>query len=303
MKTKTKTIKITIICVIILALIILGIAFFASWHFSINKHYNNQGRINPSSKTTWVCDNDDIAMQITYYPDFGDCDRDDIATSFVGTITLKDTDTVKDVAIDVANEDKLYFSDIDGYDAEEYSQNELFSGEFDFSNDDDFELKIDDNDFLPDNIKELEFTKSSSASKDTYLNENGSIKSFKNGSSKEVLLALTNYKADVNEIIKYDEKENSDEQNSVCVRLRLDSEKKQAFVDTIKKYDFKETSVDEKVLASEVKEFDWANINKDQIKAHYVKVTGLELDNGETIKGVETDIYVMNNSYVYILFY
>lgn len=140
---KTKIVLLILIIVFtVIAVILLidGIGY--------KQHKLNQEYIHPNDVTTWACK--EVDMKITY-----DNDSESKA-AYNGELMLNGKNTILSMEI-IGTGDTMDFYKTEDYDKADDGDIKLFSGEFDFKNKKEFELKIIDNKFLPDDINKLTF--------------------------------------------------------------------------------------------------------------------------------------------------
>lgn len=131
-------IVLTVLAVLLLIYVILG----------YKQHRYNQEYIHPNDVTTWACK--EINMEITYD------NNSEIKAEYNGELILNGENTGLLIEIIGTGDTMNFYKTEDYYEADE-GDKKLFSGEFNFKNEKEFELKIIDNKFLPDDIKKLTF--------------------------------------------------------------------------------------------------------------------------------------------------
>ena len=130
-------IVLTVLAVLLLIYVILG----------YKQHKCNQEYIHPNKVNNWACK--EINMKITYD------NNSEIKAAYNGELILNDENTSLLIEIIGTGDTMNFYKTEDYYEADE-GDKKLFSGEFNFKNEKEFELKIIDNKFLPD-IKKLIF--------------------------------------------------------------------------------------------------------------------------------------------------
>lgn len=131
-------IVLTVLAVLLLIYVILG----------YKQHRYNQEYIHPNKVTNWACK--EINMEITYD------NNSEIKAEYNGELILNGENTGFLIEIIGTGDTMNFYKTEDYYEADD-GDKKLFSGEFNFKNEREFELKIIDNKFLPDNIKKLTF--------------------------------------------------------------------------------------------------------------------------------------------------
>lgn len=131
--------KIVLLFILVVAVVILLIDGILGY----KQHKLNQEYIHPNDVTTWACK--EVDMKITY---------DNAA--YNGELMLNGENTSLSIEI-IGTGDTMDFYKTEDYDKADDGDIKLFSGEFDFKNKNEFELKIIDNKFLPDDIYKLTF--------------------------------------------------------------------------------------------------------------------------------------------------
>lgn len=131
-------IVLTVLAVLLLIYVILG----------YKQHRYNQEYIHPNDVTTWACK--EINMEITYD------NNSEIKAEYNGELILNGENTGLLIEIIGTGDTMNFYKTEDYYEADD-GDKKLFSGEFNFKNEREFELKIIDNKFLPDDIKKLTF--------------------------------------------------------------------------------------------------------------------------------------------------
>lgn len=131
-------IVLTVLAVLLLIYVILG----------YKQHRYNQEYIHPNDVTTWACK--EINMEITYD------NNSEIKAEYNGELILNGKNTGLLIEIIGTGDTMDFYKTEDYYEADD-GDKKLFSGEFNFKNKKEFELKIIDNKFLPDDIKKLTF--------------------------------------------------------------------------------------------------------------------------------------------------
>lgn len=96
----------------------------------------------------WTCK--EINMKITYD------NNSEIKSAYNGELILNGENTGLLIEIIGTGDTMNFYRTEDYYEADD-GDKKLFSGEFNFKNEKEFELKIIDNKFLPDDIKKLTF--------------------------------------------------------------------------------------------------------------------------------------------------
>lgn len=146
MERNKRTKIIMLILVILLSLIAL--IFLIDGILGYKQHRYNQEHIHPNDVTTWACK--EINMKITYD------NNSESKAAYNGELILNSEKTDLSIEIIGTGDTMDFYKTEDYYEADE-GDKKLFSGEFNFKNEKKFELKIIDNKFLPDDIKNLTF--------------------------------------------------------------------------------------------------------------------------------------------------
>ena len=146
MERNKRTKIIMLILVILLSLIAL--IFLIDGILWYKQHRYNQEHIHPNDVTTWACK--EINMKITYD------NNSESKAAYNGELILNSEKTDLSIEIIGTCDTMDFYKTEDYYEADE-GDKKLFSGEFNFKNEKKFELKIIDNKFLPDDIKNLTF--------------------------------------------------------------------------------------------------------------------------------------------------
>lgn len=131
-------IVLTVLAVLLLIYVILG----------YKQHRYNQEYIHPIKVTNWACK--EINMKITYD------NNSESKSAYNGELILNGENTGLLIEIIGTGDTMNFYRTEDYYEADD-GDKKLFSGEFNFKNEKEFELKIIDNKFLPDDIKKLTF--------------------------------------------------------------------------------------------------------------------------------------------------
>ena len=131
-------IVLTVIAAILLIYVILG----------YKQHRYNQEYIHPNDVTMWACK--EINMKITYD------NNSESKAAYNGELILNSEKTDLSIEIIGTCDTMDFYKTEDYYEADE-GDKKLFSGEFNFKNEKEFELKIIDNKFLSGDIKKLTF--------------------------------------------------------------------------------------------------------------------------------------------------
>lgn len=137
-KKKNKIVLIILIDILFL----LGVIIIIDGVFSYKKHQLNQEYIHPKNITTWLCK--EIDMAITYD------NESKTSSDYYGKIKVNGKSINLFMGI-IGTSDTMDFFESDDY------NKKLFSGEFNFINQKEFELKIVDNNYLPNDITKLTF--------------------------------------------------------------------------------------------------------------------------------------------------
>ena len=132
-----------VILILIIVFSLIALIFLIDGILGYKQHKLNQKYIHPNDVTTWVCK--EINMEITY---------DNAA--YNGELMLNGENTDLSIEIIGTGNTMDFYKTEDYYKADD-GNIKLFSGEFNFINQKDFELKIIDNKFLPDDINKLIF--------------------------------------------------------------------------------------------------------------------------------------------------
>ena len=139
---RNKRTKIVII-ILIIVFSLIALIFLIDGILGYKQNKLNQEYIHPNDVTTWVCK--EINMEITY---------DNAA--YNGELMVNGENTGFSIEIIGTGNTMDFYKTEDYYKADD-GNIKLFSGEFNFINQKDFELKITDNKFLPDDINKLIF--------------------------------------------------------------------------------------------------------------------------------------------------
>ena len=146
MERNKRTKIIMLILVILLSLIAL--IFLIDGILGYKQHRYNQEYIHPNDVTTWACK--EINMKITYD------NNSESKAAYNGELILNSEKTDLSIEIIGTGDTMDFYKTEDYYEADE-GDKKLFSGEFNFKNEKEFELKIIDNKFLSGDIKKLTF--------------------------------------------------------------------------------------------------------------------------------------------------
>ena len=146
MERNKRTKIIMLILVILLSLIAL--IFLIDGILGHRQHKCKQEYIHPNKVNNWACK--EINMKITYD------NNSEIKASYNGELILNDENTSLLIEI-IGTGDTMDFYKTEDYDKADDGDIKLFSGEYNFKNKKEFELKIIDNKFLPDDINKLTF--------------------------------------------------------------------------------------------------------------------------------------------------
>lgn len=141
-----RRIKVIIISFIVILALLVGILVINGF-ISYKHHERNQKYIHPKDVTTWFCK--EIDMTITY-------DNERETSSFCGEIILNGESTNLSIGI-IGTSDTMDFYNAEDFNNSDFWSKKLFSGEFNFVNEKEFELKITDNKFLPNDITKITF--------------------------------------------------------------------------------------------------------------------------------------------------
>ena len=144
---KNKRTKIIMLILVIL-LSLIALIFLIDGILGYKQHRYNQEHIHPNDVTTWACK--EINMKITYD------NNSESKAAYNGELILNSEKTDLSIEIIGTGDTMDFYKTEDYYEADE-GDKKLFSGEFNFKNEKKFELKIIDNKFLPDDIKNLTF--------------------------------------------------------------------------------------------------------------------------------------------------
>lgn len=143
---KNKRTKIIMLILVIL-LSLIALIFLIDGILGYKQHKCNQEYIHPNDVTMWTCK--EINMKITYD------NNSEIKSAYNGELILNGEKNGLSMEIIGEGDTMNFYKTEDYYEADE-GDKKLFSGEFNFKNEKEFELKIIDNKFLPD-IKKLTF--------------------------------------------------------------------------------------------------------------------------------------------------
>lgn len=146
---RNKNIKIVILILIII-LSLIALIFLIDVILGYRQHKLNQEYIHPNDVTMWTCK--EINMKITYD------NNSEIKAAYNGELILNGENIGLSIEI-IGTGDTMDFYKTENYYKADDGNIKLFSGEFNFINEKDFELKITDNKFLPDNTNKLTFEK------------------------------------------------------------------------------------------------------------------------------------------------
>lgn len=134
-----------ILLILIIVFTVIAVILTIDGILGYKQHKLNQEHIHPNDVTTWVCK--EINMEITY---------DNAA--YNGELMLNGKNTSLSIEI-IGTGDTMDFYKIEDYNKADDGDIKLFSGEFNFKNKKEFELKIINNNFLSDEINKLTFEK------------------------------------------------------------------------------------------------------------------------------------------------
>lgn len=127
---------------------LIALIFLTNAILGYKQHRCNQEYIHPNKVTNWACK--EINMEITYD------NSSEIKAEYNGELILNGENTGLLIEIIGTGDTMDFYKTEDYYEADD-GDKKLFSGEFNFKNEREFELKIIDNKFLPDDIKKLTF--------------------------------------------------------------------------------------------------------------------------------------------------
>lgn len=133
--------------ILIIVLTVLAVLLLIYVILEYKQHKCNQEYIHPNDVTTWACK--EINMEITYD------NNSEIKAEYNGELILNGENTGLLIEIIGTGDTMNFYKTEDYYEADD-GDKKLFSGESNFKNKKEFELKIIDNKFLPD-IKKLTF--------------------------------------------------------------------------------------------------------------------------------------------------
>ena len=135
--------------ILIIVLTVLAVLFLIYVILGYKQHKCNQEYIHPNDVTMWACK--EINMKIAYD------NNSEIKAAYNGELILNGENTGLLIEIIGTGDTMNFYRTEDYYEADD-GDKKLFSGEFNyFKNKKEFELKIIDNKFLPDDIKKLTF--------------------------------------------------------------------------------------------------------------------------------------------------
>lgn len=137
-----------VILILIIVFTLITLIFLIDGLIGYKQHKLNQEYIYPNDVTTWACK--EVDMKITYYNNSG------AKAAYSGKLILNGENTGLLIEI-IGTGDTMNFYKIEDYDKADDGDIKLFSGEFNFKSKKEFELKIIDNKFLPDDINKLTF--------------------------------------------------------------------------------------------------------------------------------------------------
>lgn len=132
-----------VLLILIIVFTVIAVILLIDGILGYKQHKLNQEYIHPNDVTTWACK--EVDMKITY---------DNAA--YNGELMLNGENTSLSIEI-IGTGDTMDFYKTEDYDKADDGDIKLFSGEFNFKNKREFELKIIDNKFLPDDINKLTF--------------------------------------------------------------------------------------------------------------------------------------------------
>ena len=140
------------IVILILAIILIAIAaiLLIDGLLGYRQHKLNQKYIHPNKATAWACK--EINMKVIYD------NNSESSAAYSGELILNDENTNLSMGI-IGTSDIMEFYKTEDYNKADDGEIKLFSGEFNFKNEKEFELKITDNKFLPDDINKQTFEK------------------------------------------------------------------------------------------------------------------------------------------------
>ncbi len=144
---KNKRTKIIMLILVIL-LSLIALIFLIDVILGYKQHRCNQEYIHPNDVTTWACK--EINMKITYD------NNSESKAAYNGELILDGEKTDLSIEIIGTGDTMDFYKTEDYYEADD-GDKKLFSGEFNFKNEKEFELKIIDNKFLSGDIKKLTF--------------------------------------------------------------------------------------------------------------------------------------------------
>jgi len=136
--------------ILIIVLTVLAVLLLIYVILEYKQHRYNQEYIHPNKVTNCACK--EINMKIIYD------NNSESKSAYNGELILNDENTSLLIEIIGTGDTMDFYKTEDYYEADD-GDKKLFSGEFNFKNEKEFELKIIDNKFLPDNINKLTFDK------------------------------------------------------------------------------------------------------------------------------------------------
>lgn len=137
-----------VILILIIVFTLITLIFLIDGLIGYKQHKLNQEYIYPNDVTTWACK--EVYMKITYDNNSG------AKAAYSGKLILNGENTGLLIEI-IGTGDTMDFYKTEDYDKADDGDIKLFSGEYNFKNKKEFELKIIDNKFLPDDINKLTF--------------------------------------------------------------------------------------------------------------------------------------------------